>query len=478
METHHIAQPSPWMILPFILLLLTIAVGPLFFEKWWHRHYPKVSFSLGLISLIYYVFVIKGYVRLEHTAMEYVSFIALVGSLFVVGGGIHINVKGESTPLANVIFLLVGAVIANVLGTTGASMLLIRPWIRMNRYRITTFHVVFFIFIISNVGGCLTPIGDPPLFLGYLKGIPFWWVAEHLWMMWIVGVGLLLLIFFVIDYRNYLKAPREIRAEVAEPPEEWRFEGGINILYLAMILGAVFITHPPFVREIIMIIAAVGSYYSTSQSVHRSNDFNFFPIIEVTILFAGIFATMMPALDWLELNARNMGETSPGIFYWGTGLLSGVLDNAPTYLSFLSAAFGALVDPAIIQQVQEHIKALSDNSLAPVTGPNAQAIKDTIFILQKYNAAALASGDVSRTTIEIAYLLSTPVLYQYIQAISIGAVFFGAFTYIGNAPNFMVKSIAGQAKVHAPTFLGYVFKYSIPILLPVLILVWLIFFRT
>ena len=188
-------QPNPWMILPFGLLLATIALGPLFFSDWWSKHYSKVAIALGAITLVYYFFGFSGHQselareRVAAIAEDYIKFIALIGSLFVVSGGIHINVKGEATPLVNVVFLLIGAVIANLLGTTGASMLLIRPWIRMNKYRITAYHIVFFIFIVSNVGGCLTPIGDPPLFLGYLKGIPFWWVAEHCLPMWAVGVA-------------------------------------------------------------------------------------------------------------------------------------------------------------------------------------------------------------------------------------------------------------------------------------------------
>ena len=169
-------------------------------------------------------------------AHEYVSFIALIGSLFVVSGGIHINVKGEATPLKNVLFLLIGAIVANLLGTTGASMLLIRPWIRMNKYRITAHHIVFFIFIVSNVGGCLTPIGDPPLFLGYLKGIPFWWVAEHCWPMWATGVGCLLAMFYVVDRLNFRRAPARVR-ETETAHEQWRFDGLANIVFLAVILG-------------------------------------------------------------------------------------------------------------------------------------------------------------------------------------------------------------------------------------------------
>src|SRR5712671_1491185 len=192
--------PNSWTILPFTLLLAAIALGPLLAANWWSRHYAKVSFGLGAIALGYYFFVLRDTARTLHTAQNYVSFIALIGSLFVVSGGIHISVKGEATPMANVVFLLIGALVANVLGTTGASMLLIRPWLRMNKYRVTAHHVVFFIFIVSNVGGCLTPVGDPPLFLGYLKGIPFWWVAEHCWPMWAAGLGMLLGIFYALDY--------------------------------------------------------------------------------------------------------------------------------------------------------------------------------------------------------------------------------------------------------------------------------------
>src|SRR5205809_1029668 len=198
-------EPSAWMIVPFGLLLALIALAPLFFPDWWLKHYPKVAFALAAVTLSYYLFALPraAWSTVATTATDYVSFIALIGSLFVVSGGIHIIVKGEATPRANTIFLLIGAVIANVLGTTGASMLLIRPWLRMNKYRVTAHHVVFFIFIVSNVGGCLTPVGDPPLLLGYLKGIPFWWVAEHCWPMWGVAVAMLLAIFYVIDRGNY-----------------------------------------------------------------------------------------------------------------------------------------------------------------------------------------------------------------------------------------------------------------------------------
>ncbi len=414
------------MILPFVLLLGTIALAPLFAADWWAKHYPKVAFALGAITVAYYCFGFEGdQARLAHHRLvekgeEYIQFIALIGALFVVSGGIHISVKGEATPWVNVVFLFIGAVLANVLGTTGASMLLIRPWIRMNKYRVTAHHIVFFILIVSNVGGCLTPIGDPPLFLGYLKGVPFWWVAEHCWPMWAVGVGMLLATFFAVDSINFRRAPRPVR-EKETAHEQWRFDGLPNLFFLAVILGAVFINKPLFLREGLMIAAAVGSYFTTRESVHESNHFNFHPIQEVAILFVGIFATMMPALDWLALNADKLGSPTPGFFYWGSGGLSAVLDNAPTYLCFLEALMGAT----------------HDGSLPHLLMTNATSV----------------------------------------VAISVGAVFFGACTYIGNGPNFMVKSIAEQQKVHTPTFLGYVFKFTLPYMLPMLAVVWWLFFR-
>src|SRR5712671_6856768 len=216
--------------------------------------------ALAVPPLAYYLFGLKAYGQVLGTTHHYISFILLIGSLFVVSGGVHIQVKGEATPLANVLFLLIGALLSNLVGTTGASMLLIRPWIRMNKFRVTAHHIVFFIFIVSNVGGCLTPIGDPPLFLGFLKGIPFWWVAEHCWPIWLVAVGFLLACFYIVDTRNYHRAPAEIRQRMAEPAEEWRFEGLRNIFFLGVILGTVFLERPPFLREALMLLAALGSF--------------------------------------------------------------------------------------------------------------------------------------------------------------------------------------------------------------------------
>jgi Na+/H+ antiporter NhaD/arsenite permease-like protein len=473
---HQAAEPNLWMIVPFGLLLGTIALAPLAAPKWWGKHYSKVAYSLGAITLAYYVLGLHQWQRVLHGGLEYVSFITLIGSLYVVSGGIHISVRGEATPRVNTLFLLVGALLANFLGTTGASMLLIRPWIRMNKYRVTAHHVVFFIFIVSNVGGCLTPVGDPPLFLGYLKGIPFWWVAEHCWPMWAVGLGFLLAVFYVIDAANYRRAPKVVRAQVAEPPEEWRFEGLSNVAFLLLILAAVFISRPPFLREVLMVAAALGSWFTTKKQIHAANQFDFHPIQEVAILFIGIFATMMPALDWLQNNAARLGSPSPGLFYWGSGILSSLLDNAPTYLSFLSATFGRFIDPEIVDKVRLLIQNHGAD-LAGIAGPQADVVSNTLAALQKYHSAELASGTVGTDVIETAFLLGNGSLNHYIVAISIGAVFFGAATYIGNGPNFMVKSIADRQKVPTPGFLGLLFKYSLPCLVPMLVLVWLLFFH-
>jgi len=421
---HHL--PGPLLLLPFFLQLLAIAVMPFLAHRWWERHYPKVSLLLGGITVFYYLLIQRHGGRLLDPLHEYISFVILMASLFIVAGGIHIRVKGEATPWKNVIFLLVGSVLASVIGTTGASMLLIRPWVRMNRYRITGFHTAFFIFLIANVGGGLTPVGDPPLFLGFLKGVPFWWTLEHLWRPWLLVVGLLVGIFYFIDRENFLRAPRAIREE--ETAEElWSFEGLGNLLPLGAILVAVFSPSP--LREIMMVSAAFLSWYLTPRITHEMNDFTFAPIKEVAWLFLGIFATMVPALDYLEHHAPQLAE-SFGLgalhFFYLTGVLSSFLDNAPTYLAFLSVELG-----------------LKGGSLAN-------------------------SEDVLRiATLDPMHLI----------AISMGAVFFGAMTYIGNGPNFMVKSIVEQFGARPPGFFSYIFYYALPILLPVLALAGWLFLR-
>ncbi|HWV99491.1 MAG TPA: sodium:proton antiporter [Candidatus Acidoferrum sp.] len=473
--TSELTPVHPAMMLPFGLLLAMIALAPFFFADWWGKHYLKVAFGLGALVVAYYLVGLHAGASVGRTARDYLSFIALIGSLFVVSGGIHINVKGEATPGINVVFLLIGAITANLLGTTGASMLLIRPWLRMNKYRLTGHHVVFFIFIVSNVGGCLTPIGDPPLFLGYLMGVPFYWVVQRCLPMWVAGVGMLLVFFYLLDRWNYQRAPREVRVEQTAH-EQWRFDGLGNLVFLAIILASVFIRRPPFLRESLMLAAAVGSYFTTGKRVHEANHFTLHPIREVAVLFIGIFATMMPALDWLQLNAARFDLASPGFFYWGSGTLSSVLDNAPTYLCFLKASFGRFLTPDIINQVA-HLVHTQGADLASVTGAHAEEIKQTFAALQKYHPGDLAQGCISADQIQVAYLLGNPRFNSYITAISVGAVFFGANTYIGNGPNFMVKAIAEHQKVHTPTFLGYIVKYTLPFMLVMLLVVWLTFFH-
>ena len=411
---------------PFLLLLVAIAVVPFINRRWWERNYQWVSFGLGAIVILYYLIGLGNSTRPLRTLGEYVSFISLIGSLFIATGGIHVRLRGKSTPLANTLYLGAGALAANVLGTTGASMLFIRPYLRVNRYRLRPFHVVFFIFLVSNIGGALTPIGDPPLFMGYLKGVPFFWVIGKMWVIWLFSLVALLAIFFLIDLRSFSQIREESREKAEKEGERAKIGGIHNFIFIGVIIAAVFVQEPPFIREGIMWGAALGSYYTTRRELHAKNEFNFIPMKEVAILFAGIFATMIPALDWLELNSASIGITHPGGFYWGSGMLSAFLDNTPTYLNFLTAAFGLF--------------------RLDVDNPH-----DMVLFLSQH--------------------------WKFIQAISVGAVFFGAMTYIGNGPNFMVKSIADQAGAKSVSFFGYMVKYSIPILLPLFFLVWLVFFR-
>jgi len=418
--------PGPLLILPFALLLLAIAVMPFAAPHWWERHYAKVSLILGGFVTGYYLIVFHAPHRVVEALHEYGSFIILLASLYIVAGGIHIQVKGESSPAANLLFLMGVAALANFIGTTGASMLLIRPWIRMNKYRITGFHVVFFILLISNVGGALTPIGDPPLFLGFLKGVPFWWTLIHLWKPWLLAVALLGGIFYLIDRKNFLRAPTEVRLEEASG-EIWKVEGLGNLIPLGAILVAVFLPTPWM--EIVMVVASLLSWHLTPRLIHEKNDFKLEPAKEVAWLFLGIFTTMMPALDYLEHHAASMASSfgmGPTHFYYATGLLSSVLDNAPTYLAFVSVELG-------------------------LQGGTLNNPLDVLHVAQ-----------------------SDPI---HLIAISMGAVFFGAMTYIGNGPNFMVKSIASGANVHCPSFFGYILYYALPILLPVLALAGWLFLR-
>ncbi len=427
------ALPAPYMIIPFLLLLVMIATGPLFYKHFWEKHYPKVSVLLGVVVAVYYLAYLKDYHALLHTLTEYISFIALLASLFVASGGIHIKVDKKATPLVNVIFLLFGGIIANIIGTTGAGMLLIRPFIRMNKDRIKPYHIIFFIFIVCNVGGALTPIGDPPLFLGYLSGVPFFWVIENVWYIWIPALILILLVFYVFDLMNKDGDEKEL-----EYSGKIEFKGVKNLIFLAIIIVAVFIDPMvipwvpslaplPFgIREIIMFAVVYLSYRFADSEALKDNEFDFEPIKEVAYLFIGIFATMVPALQLIAHEANVLGnELSAGVFYWATGSLSSVLDNTPTYMNFLSAAMG------------------------------------------KYALNVTVKADVQ-------HFVSVDLIY--LRAISVSAVFFGAITYIGNGPNFMVKSISERAGIEMPSFFTYIIKYSLIILIPIYTVIWLLFF--
>lgn len=447
-DEHHSALPPMWLVAPFIILLIMIATGPLFYPHLWEHHYPKIAMALGTIVAVYYGFLMDhGVMSLLHTLEEYISFIALLTALFVASGGILIKFHSTGKPWLNAAILLGGAVLSNFIGTTGASMLLIRPFMRLNEGRLKPFHIIFFIFIVSNIGGGLTPIGDPPLFLGFLKGVPFFWVIGHVWHIWLVTVLAVVAVFVAFDMR--------IPAGTASANSDGKtleIIGSKNFIYLGIVIVAVFMDpavisgfpslqkmlHVPFgIREIIMFSVAFLAYKNGDKEALRGNEFNFEPIKEVAYLFVGIFATMIPALQLIGAYAKaHAAEFTVTRFYWMTGALSGVLDNAPTYLNFLAGAEGKFgLDIGSISDVQQFAAGCS----SPVP------------------------GDSSSIT--------------YLMAISVAAVFFGAMTYIGNAPNFMVKNIAEQAGVDVPSFLGYVFKYSIPILLPIFFIVWYVFFN-
>lgn len=425
--------PDPIMVLPFILLIGMIATGPLFYHHFWEKHYPKIAILLGGVTVVYYLSVLQDTHTVVHTLDEYISFIALLGSLFVASGGILINIDRKSTPMLNSVILLFGAVIANVIGTTGASMLLIRPFIKVNQDRIKPYHIIFFIFTVSNIGGALTPIGDPPLFLGFLKGVEFFWVITHVWYIWLPTILSVILIFYVIDNKNISD-----KTDEQNYSNKIEFKGLRNVVFLAIIVFSVFIDPaviswvpsldpvPIGIREIIMLSIIYISYRFAQKEVLKANEFDFEPIKEVAFLFIGIFATMMPALQLIASEANQNGQyLTPSIFYWTTGSLSAFLDNAPTYLNFLSAEMG------------------------------------------KFNLDVNIPGQV------LQFELEHPI---YLSAISVAAVFFGAMTYIGNGPNFMVKSISERAGIKMPSFFGFLIKYSIPILLPIFTIVWLVFY--
>jgi len=420
-----------WTILPFAGLLLAIALLPLAAPHFWERHANKAIVA-ALFSLPVVLELVglghEGVHQLMEKAQEYVSFMLLLGALFVITGGIVVRGSLSGTPLVNTGILALGAVLANGIGTTGASVLLIRPLLRANAPRERKVHiVVFFIFIVSNCGGLLTPLGDPPLFLGFLKGVPLEWTLS-LWKEWALVNGALLVIFNVWDQRvldvEELARPGS-QLEAVMHHEPLRIEGKRNFLFLGGVVATVFLSGRVGwhygVQEAAMAALAVGAFALTPARLRRDNGFTWGPILEVAVLFAGIFVTMAPALLLLNAHAADLGVREPWQFYWASGALSSFLDNAPTYLTFAAAAAGL----------------------------------HGIAVEGRYLAELLAQGDAAA---------------KLVAAISCGSVMMGANSYIGNGPNFMVKAIAEEAGVQMPSFFGYM-AYSMGILLPLFVVV-------
>lgn len=439
--TEHAPNVPLWALIPFILMLAMIAVGPLMFEHWWEQNKNKliVSLVLGVPTAIYLI--AQGMTHeLQHQLLfDYIPFIILLGSLFVITGGIHLQGDIEAKPWINTLFLGIGAILASLMGTTGAAMLLIRPVIKTNserKYRVHT--ILFFIAVVANAGGLLTPLGDPPLFLLYLRGAEFSWFF-HLLPEWAFVNVSLLVIYFIVDTYYHKKEPAANLAFDKSNIAPIKLKGNLNFLWLAGVVASVaFINgqyieaihenhYLGFMREGAMALMAILSLVLTKKTLRQANKFTWVPITEVAFLFLGIFITMTPALVYLSANAANLGLTESTQFYYATGALSSFLDNAPTAVSFYSLGCGMtdLFNGATVPMIQD--------------------------------GASIAFPEILLT------------------AISLGAVFFGAMTYIGNGPNFMVKAIAEENKINMPSFFAYMFKFSLIVLLPLYILVQIIF---
>ncbi len=419
-------------LLPFVLMLLSIAVFPLFLNRFWEKNRNKlyVAIILSIPVLIYLL--TNGFIHeLEHAIIfDYAPFLILLGALFTITGGIHLSGDIAAKPKVNTLFMGIGAVLASLMGTTGAAMLLIRPVIQTNKERTFKIHtILFFIAIVANCGGLLTPLGDPPLFMMYLRGAPFTWFFQ-LVPEWFVTNLLLLIIYFFVDIYFYKKEPASAIVRDLTNIKPLKIEGNRNFIFLVGVVLAVaflneqylsFININPyfkFIREAVIVLMAYLSMQFTPKLLRTSNNFTWHPIEEVAYLFLGIFVTMVPALLYLEVNAKSLGVQSVSQFYYYTGVLSSFLDNTPTAVTFHSLAMG----------------------LGITTGTLVAGIPE-----------------------------------ELLKAISTAAVFFGAMTYIGNGPNFMVKAVAEENNIKMPDFFSYMFKFSIIVLLPIFILVQLLF---
>ena len=419
-------------LLPFVLMLLSIAVFPLFWNHFWEKNKNKlyVAIALSIPVIIYLLANDFSHRLIETMVFDYVPFLILLGALFTITGGILLTGDIEAKPSINTLFLGIGAVLASFMGTTGAAMLLIRPIIQTNKERTFKVHtILFFIAIVANCGGLLTPLGDPPLFMMYLRGAPFTWFF-HLVPEWFITNALLLIVYFFVDSFYHKKEPVSaiIRDETNIRPI--KIQGKRNFIFLAGVVLAVaflneqylsFININPyfkFIREVVIVLMAVLSMQFTPKLLRVSNNFTWHPIEEVAYLFLGIFVTMVPALLYLEVNAKHLGVETIDQFYYYTGLLSSFLDNTPTAVTFHSLALG----------------------LGSTVGPMVAGIPEPLL-----------------------------------KGISTAAVFFGAMTYIGNGPNFMVKAVAEENNIKMPDFFSYMFKFSIIVLLPIFIIVQLLF---
>ncbi len=439
-----------WSALPFAGILLSIALCPLLAPEFWHHHFPKVAAAWALLFAVPFVlrFGGDGVHELVHVALvDYVPFLVLLATLFTIGGGIHVAGSLRGTPGVNVGIMLIGTALASVVGTTGAAMIMIRPLLKANRARRHRAHtVVFFIFLVANIGGGLTPLGDPPLFLGFLHGVPFFWTLT-LWRAVAFSAAVVLGVYWLHDLHYWRREPAAVRAAPAEAGQAVRIEGTVNVPLLAIVIVAVVAsglfpgrevdvlgvgqTTGNLARDAVLIAMLLASWRLTPRVVRDANEFSWAPIREVAILFAGIFVTIIPALAMLRVGEAGAmavivrAVREPAHFFWASGVLSSFLDNAPTYLAFLSTAMGRLF-PGV---------------------PESDAI-----------------GRLIR---------EHPI---FLAAISNGSVFMGANTYIGNAPNFMVKSIAEDAGVPMPSFFGYILRYSLPCLVTTFLVVTWAFF--
>jgi Na+/H+ antiporter NhaD/arsenite permease-like protein len=435
-------------VIPFLGMLASIAIFPLLCPRIWHHHFGKITLfwaSFAVLVILYYLHFDGVYLIVHVLLEEYLPFILLLSALYVVSCGIYVSNFLSGTPLTNTLYLAFGAPLASLMGTTGASMVLIGPFLRANAWRKKRdFMVVFYIFLVSNIGGSLTPLGDPPLFLGYLKGVPFFWTLNLLFPMLFLCLPLLLIYYF-LDRRFYLN---ERKQNIPLQKEPFRIEGLYNLFLIFLIIAVLLFSGKAnlpkvnffgidlslnsLIRDLLLLGILAISYLITPFEIRAKNEFSWYPIKEVIIIFFGLFITMIPAVQILLSGEKGAfgplihGMDKPYHYFYGAGVFSAFLDNAPSYLTFLSALLGKFY-PGL---------------------PEGTALS---LLIKEHP--------------------------KYLLAISCGAVFWGAVTYIGNAPNFMVKSIAEDRGIPMPSFFGYLFKYSLPILFPLFVLLSLIFFR-